>query len=385
MENPLNEAPVEEIIGVSPEIVDRALDRAVDKLFNEILKVVRIGESVRKSIESSGRFTIRYIGNSADLCYYAVDSSFTAPAIELTGGYLGIAVVSYTNYGKTCGKTCVDSKAFVDLNFVDDLTSIYARYYERRTALELLKAKDRGDISFDVLLFDGEVIPRILPSWRVRESKKSKLYRNIINVTEDIMELADRTDTAIAGILKRSYSRDIVNILGFKELKMSDRAVLSLVLKPGEYIIFGSYVELRDELLKLRESGDADSEWLRARMPWYDGIIQSMAGHTVKLAFYRAEKTLYPTATKMEYITSNSLDEDTLISSIMKISIGTGIPAPIDYVDALSDIRGGLKYTIYQKILAELSKKLTSDFDKAQLFLSLMNPEKIGIVEYRLR
>jgi hypothetical protein len=65
----------------------------------------------------------------------------------------------------------------------------------------------------------------------------------------------------------------------------------------------------------------------------------------------------------------------------MKISIGTGIPTPIDYVDALSEIPDNLKHTIYQKILAELAKKLSSN--KATLFLSLMNPEKIRIIGYR--
>ncbi|MEM2220985.1 MAG: hypothetical protein QXU34_04390, partial [Ignisphaera sp.] len=93
----------------------------------------------------------------------------------------------------------------------------------------------------------------------------------------------------------------------------------------------------------------------------------------------------HPTATKMEYVTSSSLDEDTLISSIMKISVGTGIPIPIDYTDALSDVSGSLKYTIYQKMIAELSKKLANDSDKVSIFLSLMNPEKMGIVIYRLK
>ncbi|MEM1679137.1 MAG: DNA double-strand break repair nuclease NurA [Ignisphaera sp.] len=384
MENHLNEV-IEEVIGVSPEIVDKALNRTIDKLYKEVSKIIEIGNEIRRAIESRGSFTIKLMGRPIDLCYYTIDSSFTAPAIELIGGYLSIAVVSYTSYGKTCGKTGIESRAYVDLNFVEDLTSIYAKYYERRTALELLNAKKRGEVNFEVLLLDGEIIPRILPSWRTRESKKSRLFQLIINITEDIMELADRTDTAIVGILKRSYSRDIVNILGFKELKMSDRAILSLVLKPGEYIVFGSYVDLRDELLKLRARGDADDKWLRARIPWYDGIVQSMAGHTVKLAFYRAEKTIHPTATKMEYVTSSSLDEDTLISSIMKISVGTGIPIPIDYTDALSDVSGSLKYTIYQKMIAELSKKLANDSDKVSIFLSLMNPEKMGIVIYRLK
>lgn len=71
------------------------------------------------------------------------------------------------------------------------------------TALEFLKAKNRGEINFDVLLFDGEAIPRILPSWRTKENKKSRLYRAIVELTENIMELVDKTDTAIVGVLKK--------------------------------------------------------------------------------------------------------------------------------------------------------------------------------------
>lgn len=380
MESRINET-IEEVIGVSPEIVDKALDKTIDKLYREVLDIIEAIDRIRSTILLKGSFTIKQMDRSMDLCYYALDSSFTSPAIELIGGYLGIVVVSYTSFGKTCGRTEVDSKVLVDLNFVEDLTNIYAKYYERQTALKLLNAKKVGEINFDVLLLDGELIPRILPSWRLQNSKKSRLYQRIIDMTEEMMELADKTDTAIVGVLKRSYSRDIVNILGYKELKMSDRAVLSLVLKPGEYVILGSYVDLRNELLKLKDKGSVDNEWLRARIPWYDGIIRSMAGHTVRLAFYRAENTVYPTATKIEYLTSSTLDEDTLISSIMKISTGTGIPTPIDYVDALLNIPASLKYTVYQKIIAELYKKLGANFDKASVFLSLMNPEKMRFLQ----
>lgn len=371
---------VESTVGVAPEIVDKALISVIDKLHREVLNVVEVVDRIRSAIELKSGFTIKQMGRPLDLCYYAIDSSFTAPAIELIGGHLGIVIVSHTGYGKTCGKTGVESKALVNLNFVDDLTSIYARYYERKTALELLNAKRMGEISFDVLLLDGELIPRILPSWRSQNTRRSKLYQRVIDMTEEIMELADRTDTAVVGVLKRSYSRDIVNILGYGGLRMSDRAILSLVLKPGEYLVLGSYCDLRSELLKLKERGGVDMEWLKARMPWYDSIVHIAAGHTIKLAFYRAEKTVFPTATKIEYLTSNTLDEDALISSIMKVSIGTGIPAPIDYVDALSSMPDSLRYTVYQKMVAELSKRLGVNSSKASVFLSLMNPERMKIL-----
>ena len=369
MEN-LQELP-EEVVGVAPEVVEKVLGKTTTKLVNEIEKVRDIVSVIRDITRS--KFTINTAKEFKELCYAAVDSSYTAPAIELVGGYLGIVVVSTVLYGLKCSKCIVDAKAYTDLWFSNDLTSVYAKHYERLTTLKLLKMKEGGELYFDVLLVDGELIPRTSTTHLEKD-----ILSKVIELTNKVIELADKTDTALVGILKRSYARDITNILGFHDLRLNDRAIMSLILKPNEYLIVGAHCDIYDELRRLKGKLGVNEEWLNARLKWYEILIKNIPiGYAVKLAFYRAPKTLYPTATKVEYLTSNSLDEDALLSSLIHISTATGIPAPIDYADALSIVTKELKQTVYQKLLVEVAKKLRAEAKDVLPILSLMNPEKI--------
>jgi len=218
-----------------------------------------------------------------------------------------------------------------------------------------LEKKRSGDVHFDVLLLDGEIIPR---TWR--EHGEKGIEAKLVEVTNSIIELADKTDTAVVGVLKRSYSKDVVNILRFHDLKLSDKAVMSLILKPGEYIVISGYDQLHRELEQLKNSQEVDRDWLKARLKWHEIILENTpTGYSIKLAFYRAPKTLYPTATKIEFVTSNSIDEDTLLSGLIHISGETGLPQPIDEVDtlAITSLNKQLKYTVCQKLIAEVAKQ----------------------------
>jgi len=368
--------------GVAPEVVEKVLVRTASRLVKEVEKVrLRIAE-IRRSVEARGDiFALRVVGDYERLCYATVDSSFTAPAIELVGGYLGIIAVVKVLYGSRCGRGrrgSADAEVYAELWFNRDYVNEFAKYYERATALKLLEAKRGGGLHFDVLLLDGEIIPRV---WRGPGNEPLRV--RAVEVTNRIIELADETDTAVAGVLKRSYSRDLVNILGFHDLRLSDRAVMSLALKPGEYLVAGSYSDLHRELEKLRGRPGVDDEWLKARLEWYEGILQNTpTGYEVKLAFYRAPKTLYPTATKVEYMTSSSLHEEVLISSLVHISTATGLPAPVDEADRLatSTLTRELKQTVYQKLIAEVAKSTKASAKEVLPLLSLMNPEKLHIV-----
>jgi hypothetical protein len=376
------ELPWLEEAGVAPEVVEKVLSKTASKLVKEVEKLRKRIEEIRKAVELRKElFKIGFAEKFERLCYVAIDSSFTAPAIELVGGYLGIIVVVRELYGSRCtavGEGAVDAKAFIELWFSKDYASSFAKYYERLTAKTLLEKKRSGEVHFDVLLLDGEIIPR---TWR--EHGEKGIEAKLIEITNSIIELADKTDTAVVGVLKRSYSRDIVNILRFHDLKLSDRAVMSLILKPGEYLVVTGYDQLHRELELLKSSPGVDVEWLKARLKWYEGILENTpTGYSIKLAFYRAMKTLYPTATKVEYVTSSSIDEETLLSGLIYISSETGLPQPIDEVDRLATtaLSKGLRYTVYQKLLAEVAKAGKEGIKEVQVLLSLMNPEKLGVV-----
>jgi hypothetical protein len=122
---------------------------------------------------------------------------------------------------------------------------------------------------------------------------------------------------------------------------------------------------------------------LKARLKWYEGILENTpTDYSIKLAFYRAPKTLYLIATKIEYMTSISIDEETLLSGLIHISGETGLPQPIDEVDRLATttLSKGLRYTVYQKLLAEVAKISKEKIKEIQVLLSLTNPEKLGAI-----
>ena len=376
MESLAGEEYPEESMGVAPEIVEKALEQAARKLIDEIFKIRSFLSDIRKSIEA--RTDILRIGRAIkteQLCYLSIDSGFTAPSIELVGGYLGIILVTTVLYGSRCGRNSVDSKLYSKLWFNEDLTEGIAKYYERLVAKKLLEEKKQRRLDFDVLLLDGEIVPR---GFLQRRAEYKDFLARTVEITGEILRLADKTDTAVVGVLKRSYSRDIVNILGFHGLRLSDKAVLSLVLSPGEYLIAGNHMDIYNELLKLGDKPGVNRKWLRTRLHWYESLVNNIPeGYTVKLAFYKAYRTIYPTSTKIEYVTSNSLHEDQLISSLIHVSAGSGIPAPIDYADVFSTVTKELKHTAYQKLLAEVAKKAGGEARDILSLLSLMNPEKL--------
>jgi len=100
----LEEFLAREAAGVAPEVVEKVLVRTASRLVKEVEKVrLRIAE-IRRSVEARGDiFALRVVGDYERLCYATVDSSFTAPAIELVGGYLGIIAVVKVLYGSRCG------------------------------------------------------------------------------------------------------------------------------------------------------------------------------------------------------------------------------------------------------------------------------------------
>jgi len=372
----------EEIAGVAPEIVSKVLSKTATKLAREVEKVRAYIDRIRGAIESRRGLDTFLIGRAGDydrLCYASIDSSFTAPAIELVGGYLGIIAVVTVFYGSRCARDSrggVGAEVFTELWFNRDRVNDFAKYYERSAAVRLLEMKRRGEAYFDVLLVDGEIIPRFLGKAAADPVKKK-----LVDIAGRMLELADETDTAVVGVLKRSYSRDLVNILGLHDLRLSDRAVMSLVLEPGEYLVVGSYSYLHQELEKLRNMPDVDKNWLNARLEWCEGLLRNIpSGYNVKLAFYRALKTLYPTATKVEYVTSDSLHEDSLLSNLVKISTATGLPAPIDEADRLATatLTKEVRQTAYQKLVAEVAKNVGSSARDILPLLSLTNPEKLG-------
>lgn len=366
MRIPGNHEPPEELeapevpAGVEPELVEEALEEAVEGLANLLGRLEKLRD-VGQRLRESGR--VRVLGPGSPTCYLAVDSGFTSPPIEVLGGYLSLVQVVTVPYGPTCGGPPA-KVLYVHFNPERDDTDAFARVKEREHALKGLEWL-AGIDGPKALLIDGEVVPRF--GARRRASGEEAVVKAIEKSRELIREALAR-GIPVIGVLKRSFSRDVVVAEGLGP-ELTDRALMSAVLEEGEYFVAGTYGEIYEGFRTNAPEG------LRWRVEWLRWASGDDYFGDVVVAFYRPHHALFPAATKVEVALPDGLDVGEVLAGLAAVSESTGLPAPIDYVDSLSRVTPEMIYTVYQLLLNRLS---SAGHEVAQILLAVVNPQKLG-------
>lgn len=369
----------ETAVGVAPEI----LVEEVNKVVKEVLRNTSKYRNLAR-LRADLKLPIYRIPSPRTACFYAVDSSYSSPSIELAGGYLGIVQVAEILMGETCGSPPA-VRAYIEYHPTRDLTSIKARYYEREHLVKALERKKRGELPFDVVLVDGEVLYRgglEDPEGITREEKLVADYTT--DLTVKALEIADELDIPVVGVLKRSYSRDVSILNGLADVNLSDRLLLTMVLKPGQYYVLGSYSEIYGQYQRVlselrsteREDAFEQARLAKSRFYWLDQKIMSRYGKVsqrVLVIFYKPSNPPDALAVKVEVHPSKSWGMEDIVALLGAISGNTGFPLPIDYVDELSGIPPGVKSLVYNLLKSMLS---SADVELAEMLTKLMNPQK---------
>ena len=392
-------------------LVSDEVSREAQRLANNVKEVLSKGrDSIRKVLERN-EYLKKITPSNKSLKYVALDTGFTSPPIELIGGRLLIIVRSHILVG-TSSKYLAPTDSVGIIRFVQDenLGKPLSKIIERKFVKEVLELKERGELDIDLIVIDGELFPRAPPGYLSEKSTSgmSKLYKKIIRLTQEIVELADKTDTALVGVVKRAYGRDLQVLLKIppKELKyfqINDKAIATYILNPGEWIDIGSYADIvyylheylrivRDEIRACEERNCNDISLLRSierslnsRYAWIVGVVKC-GDHDlwpIRVALYKAKSPKYfMSATKVELWPSSVLSIDDLISFLASITGINGVPHPIDLVDSLCRIRKELLYITQQKLYSELARIL-GDNELALSLAGLTNPEKMRSIGFR--
>jgi len=374
----------EGVVGIAPELLGEALDSVVIKI-GRVASIAEIASKVRERLVSSS--TIRRVTHTGEKCFLSIDSSYTSPPLELVGGYLGLIFVVSALYGKECRYTSSEFEvaAYVTYDPTRDLTRVEARRLEREKAIEALRRKSRGEVYFDIIALDGEVLPRLSPRVLAGVSVESDKARELVRLTDTMVLLAEKTKTPVVGVLKRSYSKDALAVLGhFLDVDLSDRAFMTYVLEPGEFAVIGDYKSIASAYQSLiNDYGVAyprEVSPAKYRLAWLKQMLRySNIASRMKMAFYRPHSGISTTAVKIEYDSVDLSDEE-LVSSVMSVSEATGFPAPVDYADALSQIPSDVRFTLYQLVLQRISE---ANPDVAQKLFTLVNPQKLASIGLR--
>lgn len=369
-------------LGVAPEIVEAAVDSVVGKVSRIVsTSIINLATEIRKKLISENR--IGRVSSASDYCYLAVDSSYTSPSLELLGGHLGFIFVASVMYGRNCYPDVgPEVKAYITYDPTRDLTTLEARRLEKERALEVLKKRLSGELHFDLLVVDGDIVPRVSPRLLSSSSEESEIARRLIELADSVVSEAERAGVPAVGVLKRSYSRDALAILNhYLDVRLSDRAFMTYVLEPGEFFVIGDFKTIasayRDIVKEFKHKFPREITSATYRLQWLEGMLaRSRAASKMKMALYRPASAISSSAVKIEYYSSSVSDEE-LISSLVFTTESTGFPAPIDYADALTQISSDFRYTVYQILLQRISEV---NLEVAQKLFSLVNPQKLGVL-----
>ncbi len=333
-------------------------------------------------------------------CCLALDTGFTSPPLELTGGKLLVIIRSHVLYG--CKSTCIPLSDSVGIiKFIQEDESVgtpLSKIIERKFIKELLELKSQGKIDLDLIILDGELFPRIPPRFSTRlarrrtASRTAKLYDKIISLTNDILELADKTDTALVGVIKRAYGRDIPVMLNMLDLlSINDKAIATYILEQGEWIDIGTYADIAYYLHRVLESVKKENTLpkririsLNERMSWIVGVIdETTHAASIRVAIYKSTTpTYFMLATKVEIWPSNDLHYEDIIAYLSTITGANGVPHPIDLVDSMCRVKKNALYLAQQQLFKELTNVLGNP-RLAMSIAGLTNPEKMYKVGFK--
>ncbi len=381
-----------------PKIVTSNISREVEK----IIKSFNINDLLKKRdyirhrlIENKLLRKIpKYTGYTP--CLLALDTGFTSPPLELTGGRLIVIIRSHIFQNCRLHSSYNKSDKVGFIKFTDKTEFIatpLSKIYEREFIRNVLKDKVNGKIDVDVIVLDGELFPRTPPGYRARSTRGDsvimRMYDKIVHLTDEILELADKTDTALIGIVKRSYGRDIMIRLMEKSLTINDKALATFILEPMEWISLGTYGDisrsLKEYMNKYRDViPKRQLRSLRERQYWIEAVIEkSVQAINIRVGLYKASNpTFFSIATKIEFWSSNYLFDERLISYISSITGINGVPHPIDLVDAMSIVKPDLLHIIQQQLFSELVKSI-KDRELALSIAGITNPEKMYKIGFK--
>ncbi len=379
-----------------PVVVVEGVDREAERIIKSYrVKAILEYKSVFRE-KLNEKNMLKRISKYSGLnpCILAIDTGFTSPLLELTGGRLLVVIRSHVFQGcsELEGYSRCDSVGYVRFTELESIAPPLSKVYERDFIYSVLRDKKAGRNCVDIVLIDGELFPRIPPGYigrRVETSSVMKLYNKILLLTEKILELAVETDTALIGVIKRSYGRDIAIRISDRNATLNDKALATYILERGEWIDLGRYPEIMSDLERFINTynsvlSNREKRGLWERYRWISSVLRSCSyASDIHVAVYKPyNPTYFQIASKIEYIPSNSYPQDKLLSYIASITGVNGVPHPIDLVDSMSMVRRELLYLIQQQLFQQLAK-LTGDRELALSIAGLTNPEKMQRIGFR--
>ncbi len=359
---------------VTPELLmelSRALREQSTELTNIIIDLSRIRDDLREILKTNG-FIRKISGSFEDIVCYAIDSSF-AEALPLVAGDFFLVTGGYVRYPRIVGDKKQNSGLFVNVKFQSyqiqshRIISAYAHYLERKIALKIL-----NDMSnFNAIFVDGPILPLYLTF-----TPNEKLYqeeKDLIAITDELIEACKKRGISIIGVVKRVRSRFLINTIRdylSKDLYerllcvANDKSLGSLILEREEGVKLGS-IEKKGTISKALFIED-ETGYLGTFLsehPWFS---------QQEFVIIKPKKSRQIVA--VEALDYANIGLDNILAWINTHATHTGCPQVLDHVDRLVQVTSSLleiARRLLTRILAD-NLRSTGKFTEFEILEILM-------------
>ena len=358
----------------------RSVERHAESLARRVredFELISTCSELRRIVGGAKRFPA--VDSIAPPSGVAVDSTFPPEGgVDMVVGTLIGVVAGYVAY-RVPGEWGAREKRYVVARTLlvekqeeaTKIASLYSKLLERLLTLRLV-AEQLPEGS--VVLIDGEVVPYTLLFTRVKTRPK----RRLDEVTAKLLETAAERRIALIGVVKRSYTT-LLNAYAARcgsRLRLNDKAVFSIVLRPGEVAEIGRFSDILPSYAATLQNGSrlarVVEERLRERSAYGEIVVGYYKPRRVPQSWQAVKIEVYaPWLNDSLSAAASHLDGLT--------SPATGLPYPIDLIDEVVRIEARALEVVRYRLVRLLRERLQEQGvpDTHALTLTLhTNPEK---------
>lgn len=339
------------------------------------------------------------------LSILAVDSTWTRPFVELVVGDIAVIATGYiittpvrissqgiAYIGLRRGNLDSESRFGSDVELDAKIMEFYTAWSKMKHYIELVMLD--GSLFFSTIpeFFSPANVVDIVSA--KRNASGPRLASIASTALLKMLRRADTLNIPVVGVVKRVASRfllptidrenlrDIADVL----LKTNDKFLLSILLKPGEYIVVDSYLEALKQYLSYMVKRFSGAKVKRVRRVLQ--IVESCSyteeeplkelckymDNTAVVYYRQFGDAVYPQVTRLDVYPKTAVEN--IVRYAVYNSSQNCVPIPIDYIDRYIRLESTLIKRVYGVIKSYIKSPAT------MTALSPTNPQKYYLFEY---
>lgn len=355
---------------------------------------------------------VKYVSSNNDkdefVSILAVDSTWTRPFIELVIGDVAIIVTGFV----IAAPAGIGSHGIAYIGFrkgsLED-ESRFSNDVELDAKIsEFYTVTKKMSSYVDMVMLDGSLYFSTIPEFfnplnaidiidLKRKLSGSKLASLASTALIKMLRKAQTIGIPIVGVVKRVSSKFLlprISSAGLKDVenilvKTNDKFILSLVLRPGEYIVLESYLDTLKQYLSYIVKRFTGQKVIRAKKVLEileactyteNELLYELCNYmeNTAIVFYRQiGDAVYPQSVRLDIYPRTFIEK--VVNYAIHNTSQNAVPIPIDYIDRYIRLESSVIKRVYTMLKTYIKSPDTF------IALSPTNPQKHYLFDYEQR